>query len=530
MRLAALLALLAPLAACGGGLGTAQYSDGQFLEDTSDPGDAAVADEVRSLPFKHIEWEYKLNRRDAARLTMAGDQLFVETSDHSVVAMDRFNGRTQWIFRIDTRTPLDWAPVVAAGVPEEIRQLETELITVNRQIEDQLKTLGVGKETQALQKKRGEIKERLRVAAFGDNCYFVSRQVLYCLSRISGGLNWTHRLNFVPSARPFAVRNYVFIPGADLARVWVLDVDRKGQEISSYKASIQQRENQIMNAPVFSDPSLFFVSHDGAVYCYRVSDSGLTWTYQTERSLRADPVVFVHREPDASAPAGAPKGAPAMGAPSMGAPAMGAPAMGAPAMGAPAMGAPAMGAPAMGAPAMGAPAMGGPGTDDGKGVKKRATATTRYLFVGGTDNAFYALDADGGNLIWKYECGGEIRTPAVAKDQTVYVRTVEGALHAFEVAPMHRDSKGAVIGPKRNGSLRWKIPMAERFLSKGAQTVYIMGPNREIWSVKEMSGEVVGRYPTRHLQHILTNAVDDLIYVANGAGYIYCLRESRRNF
>jgi hypothetical protein len=44
--------------------------------------------------------------------------------------------------------------------------------------------------------------ERLRVAAFGDNVYFISRQVLYCLDRISGGLRWTRRLGFVPSARP----------------------------------------------------------------------------------------------------------------------------------------------------------------------------------------------------------------------------------------------------------------------------------------------------------------------------------------
>jgi outer membrane protein assembly factor BamB len=509
VRTSPLAALLLTLAACGGSLGQAEFTDGAFVTDTGDPGESVIADEVRRLPFKHVEWEYKFNNRAISRLTLAGDQLFVETPDHAVIAMDRFNGRTQWMFKIDTLTPLDWPPTVAAGVPEEIRQLETDLRSVNRQIDDKLKELGVGKETQALQKKRNELRERLRVATFGDNVYFISHQVLYCLDRLSGGLNWTARLTFVPSAKPYAVRNYVFVPGADLARVWVLDVTKRGQEVTFYKADITSRENQVMNAPVFSDPSLFFVSHDGKVYCYRVTDGALTWTYATERSLRADPVVYTFK--DELVPGGA--GAPADANKPAGGDEKKPDAMAAP--------------PAMAAPAMGAPAAG----KDEKGGKKKATATTRFLFVGGTDNAFYALDADGGNLIWKYECGGEIKSAAIAKDQTVYVRTEEGALHAFEINPQHREAKtGAALGSKRNGSMRWKIPLAERFLFKGKEFVYILGPRREIWALMEKTGEVVGRYPTEYLQHLLSNAADEYVYVANAAGYIYCLKESRQSF
>ena len=228
-------------------------------------------------------------------------------------------------------------------MPEEIRDLEAQLRLVNRQIDDTLKEKGVGKETQNLQKKRNEYRERLRVAAFGDNVYFISRQVIYCLDRLNGGLRWTHRLGFVPSARPFAIRNFVFVPGADSARVWVLDVEKKGTEVTSYRASIMNRENQIMNSPVFSDPSLYFICHDGAVYCFKVKTGTLTWTYQTERALRADPTVYVvqvdreRRSEPKRAPA-APGAAPAMDAAAprwtrsdgMAAPAMGAPAMGAP--------------------------------------------------------------------------------------------------------------------------------------------------------------------------------------------------------
>jgi outer membrane protein assembly factor BamB len=226
----------------------------------------------------------------------------------------------------------------------------------------------------------------------------------------------------------------------------------------------------------------------------------------------ADPVIYVYRHDEVQ---GAPKAAP----PKAGemAPPGGAMAPKEGAMAAPAMNAPAMGAP----PAAGA--------QDGK--KGKASQTTRILFAGGMDNAFYALDADAGAIVWKYECGGPIKTPAIAKDQTVYVKTEEGALHAFEVMPMHRDAKtNAAIGPKRNGTLRWKIPLAERFIFKGKERVYVMGPKREVWALNEMSGEVVGRYKTEPLQYILSNAADEYIYVAHSAGYVYCLKESRTNY
>ncbi|HYE98456.1 MAG TPA: hypothetical protein VEJ18_06060, partial [Planctomycetota bacterium] len=101
---------------------------------------------------------------------------------------------------------------------------------------------------------------------------------------------------------------------------------------------------------------------------------------------------------------------------------------------------------------------------------------------------------------------------------------------AFEIMPMHRDPKGQALGVKRNGRLRWKIPLGDRFLVKGKERVYIVGPNRELWSVKEDTGEVLGRYNTDLFPFMVTNPVDDYIYVANGAGYVYCLRESKQAY
>ena len=87
-----------------------------------------------------------------------------------------------------------------------------------------------------------------------------------------------------------------------------------------------------------------------------------------------------------------------------------------------------------------------------------------------------------------------------------------------------------VVGNKRNGNLRWKLPMAERFIFKGKERVYVMGPRKEIWAIDEMSGATLGRYPTNLLQFVLTNTKDEYIYVANASGHVFCLKESRQTY
>ena len=62
------------------------------------------------------------------------------------------------------------------------------------------------------------------------------------------------------------------------------------------------------------------------------------------------------------------------------------------------------------------------------------------------------------------------------------------------------------------------------------ERVYVMGPKKEIWAVDEMSGATLGRYPTNLLEFILTNTVDEYVYVANSSGHVFCLKESRQSY
>lgn len=426
-----------------------------------DPGARTLQAEISRLPFRHVEWEYKLADARIRRITVSGDLLFIETASNELVAMDRLIGEVKWVHHVRGNRPLDFPPVVAQGVPGTITRLEKQLVAINRKIDDTVREKGPGNEVKALQKERAEQREKLKVSRFGDNVYFLSRQELYCLDRISGTLRWTRRVNFVPSAQPTATQFYVFVSAANMARVYVLSVKEKGASVEYFRADLDAIENQITTRPVFSDPVLYFVSHDGKVYFYSVSERSGSAALVTHAPIRANPVLF--RTSEATAKAGE--------------------------------------------------------------IREK-----KILFVGSNDNAFYALDAASGELDWKYECGAPIREAAVALGETVYVKSHGGALFALEIFPVHHRKDGSVLGPKRNGGLRWKLPLGERFLVKGSNYVYVLGPRNEIYAVKEFSGEIVGRYPGGQLTFLLTNIEDDIFYCANSSGYIYALRESKDRF
>jgi outer membrane protein assembly factor BamB len=481
MKNAAAFLVVAVLAGCGGRMRPAYETD-QDLNDYTDYGSAPVRDELRTLPFKDIVWEFKFSK-EIKRLTLGSTNIYLETPDNDVMSVDRFTGVAQWTYHIDTDTPLDWAPVEAAGVPERIRELEGKLAAKNREIDNMLKTKGPGKETQELQKQRDQMREQLKVEQYGDNVYFISRGTMYCLVRSTGNLLWTKHLHrtFTPGGRPYAIRSHVFVPGANLSRVWALDVAQKGRDVAFFKTNIGAHDKAITAQPVYNDPSLYFCSHDGYVYSYSLQGDR-NWLFPDPTGggpldeMRADPLVhrFSYRYMETQV-----KG------------------------------------------------------DEKKEVPKAFDVT--YLFAGGYDHAFYAIDATSGALLWKYETAGQIKTPAAAKDGTVYVKTEAGALFAFDIFPMHRNAKGGIDIPKtggewpwkRSGSLRWKLPLGERFLVKGKDRVYVMGPNSQIYAMDEFTGDIHGRYPVNLLTHIVTNSTDNILYVANAAGYVFAVRESK---
>jgi outer membrane protein assembly factor BamB len=166
---------------------------------------------------------------------------------------------------------------------------------------------------------------------------------------------------------------------------------------------------------------------------------------------------------------------------------------------------------------------------DEKDATKVKDVERKYdiLCIGGMDKAFYALDAGGGFVLWKYHLPAVVKTPAIGKDGTIYVKTEDGYLHALEAMPQHVDKDGAVQGPWSFGRLRWQMPRAERFVLKTGTGVYVMAEDNLLTKVEELTGRVIGQYPVQNFPFIMTNTMDDLLYLVTTDGHLLCLREWR---
>ncbi|HTF56603.1 MAG TPA: PQQ-binding-like beta-propeller repeat protein [Planctomycetota bacterium] len=450
--------------AAAGGCGSSGRMQESYarLNAYGEASQESVLQEVGALPFKKQKWTHRWADYPIRRISIGRENLFIETPDNKVLAVDRFYGLTKWIFEIPTRAPLDYLPTEPGEVFEQIRGYEEQLRAQERVLQDLLKAEGPGAKSLEAQREKNRIFQLLLAAQRGDNVYLISRQMLYCIARQTGKLLWQRALPFAPSARAFATRESVYIPAADRTQVWRLDVEKRGESVQNFPADVGSGDRTIQNPPIVDSSHLYFVSADGRCYCYDVNAVEKKWTFPALDKLTADPLLHKVQEK----------------------------------------------------------------YKDSTG--KESIRTRRYLLCGGLDYAVYCIDPNDGSLTWKYETGGFLRSPIVVKDQTVYVKSDDGALFAMELNPQHKNAKtGAPEGPWRGGQLRWKIPLGERFLVKGSEDrVLVLGPNSEIYQMNDLTGDIVGRFPLVEIGHVLTNPWDPILYVATDSGFVFALEES----
>jgi hypothetical protein len=322
------------------------------------------------------------------------------------------------------------------------------------------------KKIEQLRKKRSEWREKIQGASVNDNVYFLCRGWLYCLDRRTGREQWFTKLDFVPSNQPFASTVYVFVPSLEHSRVHVLRVDQRGRQVTEFRIGLD-RHNQIFERAVFFHPLLYAVERSGVLHAFWVDREREHFTFKIQYPFMADP--YVHRFYVTEK------------------------------------------------------------VHDERDKTKTRDVARIYdiLCIGGMDRVFYALDAGGGNVLWKYHLPAVVKEPAVGKDGTIYVKTEDGYLHALEAMPQHLDKDGVAIGPWSMGRLRWQMPNAERFLLKTKTGVYILGENRIVYKMVEETGKVLGEFKLEDFQFVFTNTMDELWYAATGDGHIFCMQEWR---
>ena len=213
-----------------------------------------------------VAWETETNRPQVNRLTVIGNRLYAETPDAAVIAIDRLTGQTTWTFRVEAGTPLDWPPVSADRVPQDILSVRDYLAALERQLAAEPSL----EERPTLLQKRENARERLRWLEGADNVYLVSRQVLYAVGRKDGELRWSRILSFVPTGRPSANPNEIYVPEGRAGKVWALSVESQGEQVAfSWTRGFRSGGAMpVANGPVWSDPYLYYLDEAGALLCF----------------------------------------------------------------------------------------------------------------------------------------------------------------------------------------------------------------------------------------------------------------------
>jgi outer membrane protein assembly factor BamB len=132
------------------------------------------------------------------------------------------------------------------------------------------------------------------------------------------------------------------------------------------------------------------------------------------------------------------------------------------------------------------------------------TPAKAVVYVGGQDNNLYALNAQNGNLIWKYKSGGNFSYSApTLVNGILYSTNVDHNLYALDAA---------------SGKLKWKFAAASTVISSPAVVngiVYFGSDDHYIYAVDAISGNLKWKYQT-------TQNVDSNPAVSNGVVYIGC--------
>ena len=116
------------------------------------------------------------------------------------------------------------------------------------------------------------------------------------------------------------------------------------------------------------------------------------------------------------------------------------------------------------------------------GTLSEPTVARGRVFVGSTDNFFYAFDSKSGNLAWRWRSGGDVIGAAVDEDDNVYFASLDNILRAVR---------------RGNGNQRWKeeIPSRPALPPRAfGRIVVTSGVAPEITAFSTKTGENLGSY------------------------------------
>ncbi len=143
------------------------------------------------------------------------------------------------------------------------------------------------------------------------------------------------------------------------------------------------------------------------------------------------------------------------------------------------------------------------------------------IYVGSDDANLYALEAAGGQLIWRYPVGVPIIRKPVALNRDVFVvgeRQGMMMLDRTSGLPKWRI-------PTRGGSLAETNTSANYFLAANPKYVYALDASGRLLVLDRRRGVTLSGFDTRDFVYPIDNEITDRVYLAANNGLIVCLHD-----
>lgn len=198
------------------------------------------------------------------------------------------------------------------------------------------------------------------------------------------------------------------------------------------------------------------------------------------------------------------------------------------------------------------------------GVLGELTVSGTSVYFGGGDGFIYAVDAETGRVLWKYE----VRNPRVSrptvKDGRLFITTTDDSVYALDAGTgkwlWHYRRKSSPVATTRNaaqpviderevltgmsdgflialslddGQLKWerKIHQGTKFTDVDASPVldgdrlYVPSYDGGLYCLKRKGGEVIWRFDSGGAHEVTLEG--DVIYLPSSDGYVYALQKSQ---
>ena len=133
------------------------------------------------------------------------------------------------------------------------------------------------------------------------------------------------------------------------------------------------------------------------------------------------------------------------------------------------------------------------------------------ICFGSIGGYLYALKAQSGELIWKFQAKGGIYSSPATDKVMIFFGSVDSNLYALN---------------SKDGSLAWKFKTGAAIYSSTAVTdslVYIGSNDYCMYAVKTSTGEFVWKFKTEGLVHSSPIAIGDKLFFGSYDGYFYVL-------